>query len=63
MFPIMVVGMFGPRYLREPTVADTEKLMTMFEARGWPLCSDLLIACTRDGRVDQKLYKGNIRPC
>ena len=30
-----VVEVFGPQYLREPTVADTERLLTILEARWW----------------------------
>ncbi|XP_020179846.3 uncharacterized protein [Aegilops tauschii subsp. strangulata] len=35
-FATVVVGVFRPRYLREPTVADTERLLAISEARGWP---------------------------
>ena len=35
-FPIVVVEVFGPQYLREPTVAETERLLAILEARGLP---------------------------
>ena len=35
-FATAVVEVFGPQYLREPTVADTERLLAISEARGWP---------------------------
>ncbi|XP_020171446.1 uncharacterized protein [Aegilops tauschii subsp. strangulata] len=35
-FATVVVEVFGPQYLREPTVADTERLLAILEARGWP---------------------------
>ena len=31
-----VVQVFGPEYLREPTVADTQRLLSINESRGWP---------------------------
>ncbi|KAM3193705.1 hypothetical protein ACQJBY_070370 [Aegilops geniculata] len=34
-FATIVVEVFVPPYLREPTVADTERLLTISEARGW----------------------------
>ncbi|XP_020146623.1 uncharacterized protein [Aegilops tauschii subsp. strangulata] len=33
-FATIVVKVFGPQYLREPTVADTERLLAISEARG-----------------------------
>ncbi|XP_020154340.1 uncharacterized protein [Aegilops tauschii subsp. strangulata] len=33
-FATAVVEVFGPQYLREPTVANTERLLTISEARG-----------------------------
>ena len=33
-FASAVVEVFGPQYLREPTVAHTERLMKMSEVRG-----------------------------
>ncbi|XP_073363404.1 uncharacterized protein [Aegilops tauschii subsp. strangulata] len=36
MFAIVMVEVFGPQYLREPTVEDTERLLAISEARGWP---------------------------
>ncbi|XP_040258881.1 uncharacterized protein [Aegilops tauschii subsp. strangulata] len=35
-FATAVVEMFGPQYLREQTVADTERLLATLEVRGWP---------------------------
>ena len=35
-FATTVVEVFGPQYLREPIVADTERLLAISEARGWP---------------------------
>jgi hypothetical protein len=35
-FAIVVVEVFGPQYLREPTVADTERLLVISKPRGWP---------------------------
>ncbi|XP_073363603.1 uncharacterized protein [Aegilops tauschii subsp. strangulata] len=35
-FATVVVEVFGPRYLREPTVADTERLLGISKARRWP---------------------------
>ena len=35
-FPIVVVEVFGPQYLRESTVADTKRLLAISEVRGWP---------------------------
>ena len=35
-FAIAVVELFGSRYLREPTAADTERLLAISKARGWP---------------------------
>ena len=35
-FATVVVEVFGPRYLREPTMADTRRLLVISEARGWP---------------------------
>ncbi|XP_073357819.1 uncharacterized protein [Aegilops tauschii subsp. strangulata] len=35
-FATAVVEVFGPYYLREPTVADIERLLAISEARGWP---------------------------
>ncbi|XP_020179285.1 uncharacterized protein [Aegilops tauschii subsp. strangulata] len=34
-FATVVVSVFGPQYLREPTVADTKRLLAISEARGW----------------------------
>ncbi|XP_020149206.1 uncharacterized protein [Aegilops tauschii subsp. strangulata] len=34
-FVIAVVEVFGPQYLREPTVADRERVRAISEARGW----------------------------
>jgi hypothetical protein len=34
-FAIAVVEVFGPQYLRDPNVADTERLMALSEARWW----------------------------
>ncbi|XP_020167773.1 uncharacterized protein [Aegilops tauschii subsp. strangulata] len=34
-FATAVVEVFGPQYLREPTVPDTERLLAISEARGW----------------------------
>lgn len=48
-FATAMVEVFGPQYLREPTFADNERLKALSEARGWPVCIDLLIACTGDG--------------
>jgi hypothetical protein len=35
-FATAVVEVFRPQYLREPIVADTERLLAISEARGWP---------------------------
>ena len=35
-FGTAVVEVFGPQYLREPTVAETERLLAILEARGLP---------------------------
>jgi hypothetical protein len=35
-FCAAVVQVFGPEYLREPTVADTQRLLSINESRGWP---------------------------
>ncbi|XP_073360449.1 uncharacterized protein [Aegilops tauschii subsp. strangulata] len=35
-FATVVVEMFEPQYLREPTVVDTERLLAISEVRGWP---------------------------
>ena len=35
-FATVVVEVFGPQYLREPTVVDTERLLAISKARGWP---------------------------
>ncbi|XP_020161214.1 uncharacterized protein [Aegilops tauschii subsp. strangulata] len=35
-FATVVVKVYGPQYMREPTVADTERLLAISEARGWP---------------------------
>ncbi|XP_020154698.1 uncharacterized protein [Aegilops tauschii subsp. strangulata] len=35
-FATAVVEVFGPQYMREPTVADIERLLAITEARGWP---------------------------
>ena len=35
-FATAPVEVFGPWYLREPTVADTQRLLAISEARGWP---------------------------
>ena len=35
-FATTVAEVFGPQYLREPTVADTERLLAISGARGWP---------------------------
>ncbi|XP_020201523.1 uncharacterized protein [Aegilops tauschii subsp. strangulata] len=35
-FATAVVEVFRPQYLREPVVADTERLLAISEARGWP---------------------------
>ncbi|XP_020182214.1 uncharacterized protein [Aegilops tauschii subsp. strangulata] len=35
-FATAVVSVFGPQYLRESNVEDTERLLTISEARGWP---------------------------
>ncbi|XP_073362827.1 uncharacterized protein [Aegilops tauschii subsp. strangulata] len=34
-FAIAVVEVFGPQYLREPTMADTKRLLATSEARRW----------------------------
>ncbi|XP_020194149.1 uncharacterized protein [Aegilops tauschii subsp. strangulata] len=34
-FATVVVEVFRPQYLREPTVADTERLLAISEPRGW----------------------------
>ncbi|XP_020192295.1 uncharacterized protein [Aegilops tauschii subsp. strangulata] len=38
-FATFMVEVFGPQYLREPTVANTERLLAMYEARG---CAGLI---------------------
>ena len=35
-FAIAMIEVFGPQYLREPTMADTERLVAISEARGCP---------------------------
>ncbi|XP_073358188.1 uncharacterized protein [Aegilops tauschii subsp. strangulata] len=35
-FATVVVEVFGRRYLSEPTVTDTKRLLEISEARGWP---------------------------
>jgi hypothetical protein len=35
-FVITMVEVFGPQYLREPTVAYTERVLEISEVRGWP---------------------------
>jgi hypothetical protein len=35
-FATAVVEVFGPQYLKEPTVADTERLLAISEATRWP---------------------------
>ncbi|XP_020161215.1 uncharacterized protein [Aegilops tauschii subsp. strangulata] len=35
-FATAVVEVYGPQYMKEPTVADTERLVEISEARGWP---------------------------
>lgn len=35
-FATAVVEVFRPQYLKEPTVADTDMLLAISEARGWP---------------------------
>ncbi|XP_020149491.1 uncharacterized protein [Aegilops tauschii subsp. strangulata] len=35
-FATAMVEVFGPRYLREPTVEDIGRLLAISEARGWP---------------------------
>ena len=35
-FARAVVEVFGPEYLREPNAQDTEKLLAIGEARGFP---------------------------
>ncbi|XP_073353839.1 uncharacterized protein [Aegilops tauschii subsp. strangulata] len=35
-FATDVVEVFGPQYLREPTMTDTERLLAISKARGWP---------------------------
>jgi hypothetical protein len=35
-FATAVVEVFGPQYLREQTVADTQRLLAISKARGWP---------------------------
>ncbi|XP_073360432.1 uncharacterized protein [Aegilops tauschii subsp. strangulata] len=36
-FATAMVEVFGPQYLREPTMANTERLLAILEARSW-LC-------------------------
>ena len=35
-FATVVVEVFGPQYLREPTMVDIERLLAISEAKGWP---------------------------
>ncbi|XP_073360077.1 uncharacterized protein [Aegilops tauschii subsp. strangulata] len=35
-FATAMVEVFGSQYLREPTMADTERLLAISKARGWP---------------------------
>ncbi|XP_073357841.1 uncharacterized protein [Aegilops tauschii subsp. strangulata] len=35
-FATVVVKVFGPRYVREPIVAEIKRLLAISEARGWP---------------------------
>ncbi|XP_073362973.1 uncharacterized protein [Aegilops tauschii subsp. strangulata] len=60
-FATAVVEVFGPQYLREPTVADTERLLATQKQEGGHVCLDLLTACIGNGRTARRLYKGNIR--
>ena len=61
-FATVVVEVFVPQYLREPTIADTERLLTSSEAHeGGQVCLDLLTTCNGNGKTARRLYKGNIR--
>ena len=35
-FATAMIEVFGPQYLREPIMANTETLLAISEARGWP---------------------------
>ncbi|XP_044955279.1 uncharacterized protein LOC123405788 [Hordeum vulgare subsp. vulgare] len=37
-FASVVVEVFGPQYLREPTIADIKRITALSEARGLPVC-------------------------
>ena len=41
-FATVVVEVFGPQYLREPTAADTDRLLAISEVRGWSCLLDSL---------------------
>ena len=60
-FATVVVEVFGPQFVREPSVADTERLLAISEARGCPGLLGSLDYMHLNGRTAQKLYKGNIR--
>ncbi|XP_020154974.1 uncharacterized protein [Aegilops tauschii subsp. strangulata] len=36
-FATPLAEVFGPQYPRKPTVTDTERLLAILEARGWPV--------------------------
>ncbi|KAM3293099.1 hypothetical protein ACQJBY_036587 [Aegilops geniculata] len=54
-FACAVVEVFGPEYLREPNAQDTEKLLAIEEAKGFPRCSDQLITCIGNRRTAPKV--------
>ena len=56
-----VVAVFGEEYLREPTVEDTKRMLSINESRGFLGMLGSMIACTGSGRTAPLLGKGSTR--
>ncbi|XP_020201396.1 uncharacterized protein [Aegilops tauschii subsp. strangulata] len=62
-FAVAVVEVFGPQYLREPTIADTKRLLAISEARGWPGLLGSLDCMHWKWKNCPKALQGQSEPC
>jgi hypothetical protein len=46
-----IIAVFGDLYLRSPTAQDTEQILAINAARGFPGCLEASTACIGNGRT------------